>query len=83
MTNAAITLLGKDQYEELVGAVARIAPSLTDEIDPFMLAALHAVNSRCVDHCNYKWSRAARGVALSLAISAAVEAEQRSRTVAA
>lgn len=83
MTKAAIALLGAEQFEDLVAATMMIAPGLADEIDAFALAALQAVNHRCEHHVTYRWSRAARGVALSLAISAAVEAEQRSKTIAA
>lgn len=83
MTTAAIVILGADQWEDLIAAILMIAPGLVDELDPFALAALQAVNHRCEHHVTYRWSRAARGMALSLTISAAIEAEQRSRRTAA
>lgn len=83
VTEAAKQLLGKSQWEDLVAAILIAAPALVDEIDPWAIAAIGAVNARVQNPELYRWSKAARGVAMWLAVSAAIEAEVRSRTVAA
>lgn len=82
MTAAAILLLGADRFEALVRRTIELQPDLCMELSPFDLAALKAANEQMWEP-RFGWSPAARNVVVSLIISAAVEAEARSRFVAA
>ena len=83
MSRAAIDILGAARFDELVAATRAHVPALVDEVDPYMCAALLCVAHRVLHSQTYGWSRYARGVAMSLAISAAIRAEEMDRNVAA
>lgn len=82
MTSAAIAILGAQRFEVLVRRTVEIQPAYIGEIDSWQAAAMRAVDEQAWTP-RYGWSQAARGVALSLTISAAIESERRSAEVAA